>query len=308
MKLTFIFLLSICAMQLYAQEKILWDAAWSHDGKYIAAGGNNAELLVFETENFELIKSFAIGSAILRLAWHPGKNSIAIATAGENSSILDVETGEIISLKETGEGTRSISWNHDGALLASANYDKSIAIWKQDGTLVSHKTGLSSKSFVGIDWHPSENQIITVGDSVKIFDLNFSTLMKFKHRAEDVIPLCVKWNPSGKIFAIGDYGYDNFTSFLQIWTADGKMSKEKSTSKAEYRNLSWSLTGDRLATASDALRIWSIEGELLYEGLSEDLLWGVDFSNDGKYIITSSFNGLIKVWDQNAKPIKQLEY
>jgi WD40 repeat protein len=42
------------------------------------------------------------------------------------------------------------------------------------------------------------------------------------------------------------------------------------------------------ATASDALRIWDSDGNLIAEGLSDDNLWGVDWSPDGKHIITSS--------------------
>jgi WD40 repeat protein len=77
-------------------------------------------------------------------------------------------------------------------------------------------------------------------------------------------------------------------------------------SKAEYRNVSWTADGTKLATASDALRIWSAEGELLAEGLSDDHLWGVDWSPDGQWIVTSSLHGYITIWDQQARRIKNL--
>ena len=79
-------------------------------------------------------------------------------------------------------------------------------------------------------------------------------------------------------------------------------------SQKEYRNMSWTKDGEKLATASDALRVWTRDGKMIAEGLSEDKLWGVDWSPDGRYIVTSSHNGHIRIWDSNANFIKELTY
>jgi WD40 repeat protein len=84
--------------------------------------------------------------------------------------------------------------------------------------------------------------------------------------------------------------------------------KELNESRAEYRNMSWTKDGKKLATASDALRIWNTDGDLITECPSEDNLWGVDWSPDGKFIITSSHNGHIRLWDNKGKLIRELKY
>ena len=64
-----------------------------------------------------------------------------------------------------------------------------------------------------------------------------------------------------------------------------------------------------MATASEALRIWTKEGKLVVESKStDDYLWGIDWSPDGKFIVTSSKNGHIVIWDNEANKIRKLEY
>ena len=62
-----------------------------------------------------------------------------------------------------------------------------------------------------------------------------------------------------------------------------------------------------MATASEALRIWSKEGELIISRESDDLLWRVDWSDDGQGIVTSSESGKIIIWDKNANIIQELD-
>jgi WD40 repeat protein len=54
---------------------------------------------------------------------------------------------------------------------------------------------------------------------------------------------------------------------LQYWDEDGNLLKSMDGSKGEYRNLSWNRKGNRLATASDALRIWDTKGNLISQGI-----------------------------------------
>ena len=71
----------------------------------------------------------------------------------------------------------------------------------------------------------------------------------------------------------------------------------------------YALNGDKIAGATDAMRIWDKNGKLIIESKSSnDYLWGIDWSPNGKYIITSSANGLITLWDENANTIKAVEY
>jgi WD40 repeat protein len=65
--------------------------------------------------------------------------------------------------------------------------------------------------------------------------------------------------------------------------------------------------GTRLATASDALRIWDIKGNLLSEGMSVDYLWGLSWHKKGHRIVTSSAKQEVVIWDKKGRIDKILE-
>ncbi len=310
--LTVIFL-TICVQFCQAQDinKILWTANWSSDGKYIAVGGVDKKIRIFSGKSFDLIKIFESSTEIQRMSWHPYFNLLAIAAVGDGSKLIDVEKDSVIQFKgDKGFGSRATAWNYTGDLLANADYEGEITIWTKYGELIRTIKKENTKSNVAIDWHPGKNEFIVLSELARVYDSEGKLLKKFKHRKEDVMMLCVKWHKTGKYFVIGDYGDEenNYKPLLQFWKSNMTLIKEINISKAEYRNMSWTKKGDKLATASDNLRIWAKDGSLIAEGLSDDNLWGVDWSPDGKLIVTSSHKGHIKLWDNKAKLIRELKY
>ncbi len=119
--------------------------------------------------------------------------------------------------------------------------------------------------------------------------------------------LSIAWHKSGNFFVTGDYGDEINKSLLQYWNEQGELIKTIDNSKEEYRNLDWNPKGDSLASASDALRIWDINGNLISEGNSEDDLWGVSWNYKGNKIVTSSMEQRIILWNKKAKRIMTIK-
>lgn len=74
-------------------------------------------------------------------------------------------------------------------------------------------------------------------------------------------------------------------------------------------NIRWNKQGTYLATASDALRIWSKNGKLLYTAKphGNSVLWGTDWISDSKKIVTVRFDsGNIQLWDGKANLLKTI--
>lgn len=306
-----IVIITVARAQETAVNKILWTANWSPDGRYIAVGGADKRISIFSGKTYELLIMYNNVTDVQRMSWHPYLSLLAVAATGEGSKIINIERDSIISLKGiSSSGTRAIAWNYKGDLLANADYEGVITLWNQSGELIRTINKENTISNVAIDWHPKKNEFIVLSESVRIYDSEGKLLNKFEHRNENVLMLCVKWHQSGDFFVLGDYGDSDkgFKPLLQYWKPDGTLMKEISNSTSEYRNLSWTKQGDKLASASDALRIWTKHGELIAEGFSDDNLWGVDWSADGKFIVTSSFEGHVKIWDSDAKLVRELNY
>lgn len=291
-----------------ANKKILWSTDWSSNGKYIAIGGNIDTLKIYSAKDLQLYKSYPTKNTITCIKWHPFKNILAVGTqlSGDKVRIFNFETDKIIELEGISpDGARGIDWNYTGDFLAVADNDGQISIFDIDGNLIRTIKHENTKSITSIDWHPKKNIFITVGDKIRIFDIDGTLLKTIKHRQEDVLLLCVAWHNSGDFFVTGDYGdYQNdYKPLLQFWNTNGDLLKSLSISKGEYRNLSWNSKGNRLVTASDALRIWDKEGNLISVGNSKDNLWGVSWNKKGNRIVTSSAVQRIVLWDNKAKII-----
>jgi len=310
------FLIIVFCNQTFAQEtitkEILWTTDWSPNGKLIAIGGNINTLNIYSESNLKPYKSFQIKNTITRIKWHPSKNIIAVTTQNskEKSIIINLETNEKIELDGISpDGARGIDWNYTGEYLAVADNDGQVLIYNIKGELIRkflNQTN-STKSITAIDWHPQKNILTTVTDKVRFFDIEGNLLKSIKHRPEEVMLLSIAWHKSGSFFVTGDYGDEKDKSLLQYWDEQGNLLKSIDISKGEYRNLSWNPKGNRLATASDALRIWDTKGNLISEGNSKDYLWGVSWNEQGTKIITSSMEQRIIVWNKKAKRILTIE-
>ncbi|MFZ6022874.1 MAG: WD40 repeat domain-containing protein [Bacteroidota bacterium] len=308
------FLIIVLSNQIFGQntftKEILWTTDWSPNGKYIAIGGNIDTLKIFSEGNLQPYKSFPVKNTITRIKWHPSLNIIAVTTqmSDEKSFIFNLETNEKIELIGIStDGARGIDWNYTGDYLAIADNDGQILIYDIKGKLIRKFVNENTKSITAIDWHPKKNIITTVTDKIRFFDIEGNLLKSIKHRQEEVMLLSIAWHKSGDFFVTGDYGDEKDKSLLQFWNEQGELLKTINISKGEYRNLAWNPKGDILASASDALRIWDTNGNLISEGNSKDYLWGVSWNEKGNKIITSSLEQRIILWNKKAKRIKTIE-
>lgn len=308
------FLSIILSNQTFGQntltKEILWTTDWSPNGKYIAIGGNVDTLKIYNEGNLKVYKSFPVKNTITRIKWHPSMNIIVVTTqvSNEKSFILNLEKNEKIELNGISpDGARGIDWNYTGEYLAVADNEGQILIYDIKGKLIRKFVNENTKSITAIDWHPKKNTLTTVSDKIRFFDFEGNLLKSIKHRQEDVMLLSIAWHKSGDFFVTGDYGDEKDKSLLQYWSEKGELLKTIDISKGEYRNLAWNSKGDRLASASDALRIWDTNGKLISEGNSKDHLWGVSWNEKGNKIITSSMEQRIILWNKKAKRINTIE-
>ena len=291
-------------------KQILWAADWSPNGKYIAIGGNVDTLTIYNSEDLSIHKSVPVKNTITRMQWHPTKKMLAVATqnSADKPFILNEENNEKIELTGiSAEGSRGLDWNNTGEYLAIADNDGFILIYDVKGNLIKKFNNENTKSITAIEWHPQKNILTTLSDKIRFFDIDGKLLKSIKHRTEDVLLLSLAWHSSGDFFVIGDYGDADVKSWLQFWSEQGELMRTIDISKGEYRNIAWNPAGDRLATASDALRIWDKNGNLISEGLSPDYLWGLAWNESGTRIVTSSMEQRIILWNRKAKKMKSLD-
>ena len=294
-----------------------WTADWSPDDKFIAVGGVDSVLRIYNAKNFKLYKAFPMNSWIHVVQWHADSKTLAVATLKKYVHLINVQTGEITPLNSAG-GSRALAWNSTATLLAVADLEGIITIWNDKGVLlrtIDEKFGpeVVGESYLALDWHPHKNILVATNFQINLFDTSGKKLNIMEHKNKAAIILCVKWHPSGKFFVIGDYGHnwegENVPSLLHYWGEDGSYIKSVQGSKAEYRNISWNKEGMSLATANDVLRIWTKDGKLKYESSrdSTNYLWGVDWNTKSDRIVTASRFKTIAIWDSTVKVVTLID-
>jgi WD40 repeat protein len=313
-KLILLFILSASSACTNAAERKpggLWAIDISHDDKYIALGGDDSLLRIFSSD-FKLLKSVKLETKgmVRAVHWHPHENILAVASRND-IWIWNPETGAETTLAGNHGGSRTIAWNHTGDMLASAAGKGILWIWNRNGELlrqIQKKDAEGNddlKDFLGLDWQPGTNRLVTVGDEIRVFDTSGKQWNVFKHREQRAGLLTVKWHPSGEFFVTGDYGHLNegIPTLLQFWKPDGTLIAENRESKREFRNIRWNRDGTLLATASDAVRIWTKDGKLVHNSdPGNTVYWGVDWTNNSKKLYTVNYEtGNIQSWTVEGK-------
>jgi len=290
--------------------RFFWSVNWHPNQPQISVGGSIDTLQFFSTADYKLTKSYPYPGTITKTKWHPSKNRLAISVQDgkSKSSILDLDKDRQITLDSiSDDGARAIGWNQSGDLLAVGDYEGFITVFDENGKFL-RKIDTKQKSIIGLDWHPTENLIVAVGDYITWYHYEMDSLKNIEDREKDVLMLCVDWHPSGTFFVTGDYGdfEYHYPPLLQFWSYDGLNTKSIEESKAEYRNIKWSADGRLLATASEKIRLWNQEGTVVAAKKTQGLVWGIDWSNDDVTIVTSDEKGSIVFWDSKLERLKEL--
>ena len=293
-----------------SQEKkerwFFWSVDWHPTKSQLAVGGSNDSFLkLFSTEKFQELKSLPYKGTITKTKWHPTENKLAIAVQDGKSKIviLNLDNNQKTELDSiTNDGARAIGWNKAGHLLAVGDNEGFLTFFDENGKFLK-RIDTKQKGLMSLDWHPEENIIVTVGDKISLYNYETDSLKHIEDRKEEMLMLCVAWNPDGDFFVTGDYGdfINHYPPLLQYWTYNGERIKAVEKSKAELRNLKWSHDGELLATASEKIRIWNKNGDLVTEKSSENLLWGIDWNKNDSRLVATDDQGNIIFWDKNLK-------
>lgn len=300
----------------------LWSADYRPDGRFIATGGVDSVLRIYNGKNLSPVKSIPLGSTIQVVRWNNDAVTLAVATVTRYVALINTKTGTTTWLDNspgapgTDNGSRAMSWHPDGNLLAVGGMDGLIRIWDKNGRLIrtinKYPPGTDYTGYLALDWHPSGTQFVAGNFEIVIYDTTGKTLSVMQHANPAAIILCARWHPSGGFFVVGDYGHnwegENVPSLLHFWSKEGQLLKTIKSSNGEYRSIAWSPDGKYLATASDVLRIWNKDGTLVHQSPSDgsNYLWGISWHPSGKNIVTTSRHRSITRWTATAKNKKRI--
>ncbi|MCF3571208.1 AAA-like domain-containing protein [Planktothrix agardhii 1806] len=197
----------------------------------------------------------------------------------------------------------TVQFSPKGDLIASGSQDKTVKLWKPDGslwkTLIGHEGGI-----IGLAFSPRHPLLASAsGDkTIKLWKTDGSYLRTLNGHKEPV--LAVSFSPNQDILISASFDHT-----IKLWTIDGKLLKTIPAHGAEIRTVVFSPDGQRFASGSadNTVKIWKSDGTLLktLTGHQGEVM-AVAWSPDGQTLASASRDKTIKLWSREGLLVNTL--
>lgn len=239
--------------------------------------------------------------AVWRVAFSPVAPLLASASGDRTVLLYDLNARDIKHRLTAHSGyVNAIAFSPDGKLIASGSGDQSIIIWDVASgqalrTLRGHAGDINA-----LAWSASGDLLVSGADDGRVLAWNSQSGKRIAEMSEtgnDVTAIAIAPNEE-TIVAAGSNG------FIYLFdTQSGAQKDQLQTNKGYTFDLAWSTDGQRLTAAgSDGnIRQWQLSsGNANVVSQSKRAITGIDFSANGNYVTSSSFNGNVTVYDANS--------
>ncbi|MEG4112797.1 MULTISPECIES: WD40 domain-containing protein [unclassified Microcoleus] len=199
-------------------------------------------------------------------------------------------------LEGHGDVVWGLSFSPDGETIASSSVDKTVKLWRRDGSLLATFKG-HTNSVSCVAFSPDNKTIASASldKTVKIWQTDGSLLATFKGHTNSVTS--VAFSSDGQTIASG-----STDKTIKLWKTDGTLLRTIEQF-APVNWLSFSRDGKIVAVASDdgSVKLWSSDGRLIAnlwhsENRQPSKIYTVSFSPDGETIASAGEDKTVKIW------------
>ena len=197
----------------------------------------------------------------------------------------------------------SVAISPDNQLIATASNDKTVKLWKLDGTLL--KTLKHTATVHRIAFSP-DSQLIVSGSldgTVKLWRIDGNLVKTIQAHQTPIWG--ITFSPDGKLIASasGD-------KTVKLWRVDGTLWKTLIGHKLAVWNVAFSPNSQIVASAGldKKIKIWNVNGSLLktLEG-HQNAIWDLAFCSQANLLVSVSGDRTAKLWKIDGTLVKTLK-
>ena len=196
------------------------------------------------------------------------------------------------------------AFSPDGQTIATASRDKTVKLWKKDGTLLRTLTGHSDRVW-GVAFSPDGKIIASAAwdNTIKLWNRDGTLLRTLTGHSDRVWD--VTFSPDGKIIASAAWD-----KTIKLWNRDGTLLRTLTGHGDRIWETVFSPDGSTIASASEdkTVKLWKTDGTLLNTFSGHiDSVYEVAFSPDGNVIASTSGDTTVKLWSRDGVLLKTLQ-
>jgi WD40 repeat protein/tRNA A-37 threonylcarbamoyl transferase component Bud32 len=276
-------------------------AAWSSDGRWIAAYGERLVLLDGVTETTVWEHNVGTGHEwALDVAFSPDSRLLAHSGAGTDIEFRDVTTGKLVSTIWAHNGRAGrLAWSRDGRFLASLGTDQFLRVWNpSDGKLVREILVGTSEIVMGTDFAVAfspDGSLVAASardNVVRVWEVVTGRVtLELAGHEDSVGGLC--FTSDGRRIITG-----SLDRTIRVWDArSGACERTLRGPLGALRQLAL-MTDDRhvFCTGSDT-RLWDIETGRRVLTLGQSDAKRIAISPDGTRLVAVRESGPLAIWD-----------
>ena len=196
------------------------------------------------------------------------------------------------------DSTAMVTHQELDQIIASGGEDKTIKLWKPDGTLLKTLKG-HTDAIKRVTISPNGEMIASASwdGTVKLWKLDGTLVKTITLDGNLPQQTTVAFSPDSKMIASGGW-----EGTVKLWTLDGALLRSLKVDKQgnEVYAAVFSSDGSKIATASDdkKVKLWKVSnGQLLKTLVGHNAaVRGVAFSTDNKIITSVSDDTTVKLW------------
>jgi hypothetical protein len=275
---------------------------YSPDGKWLASGGGDKIVRVWEINSGKKLREFK-GPSSYTLSVRFSPNGKILAAAGYESSgathpiyLYDLTTGKDLGkLAGHGQGIRRVVYTPDGKQLVSGGFDGTVRVWDL-ATLKEVQKLAFPGAVYSIALTPDGKTLAGGGpNALRVWDLPSGkdvtkpTMTKQSGQA-------VAFSADGKLLASGS------NSAIKIWkVATGRELHSLAAPMQELSFLIFSTDGRTLYSSSydHKVRAWEVRtAKVIHEFTGHtNWVWGIGLAPDDRSVASCSYDGKLFFWD-----------